>query len=196
MPGVDPAIANDPTIRAKLDALIDELMLEFPRFRIRRADDSRLFRLAERCLVRVAGQRGSEWANHYLTMVGYTLYVPAYWDQLPAYQRLVALRHERVHLRQRRRLSLVGMIALYLFLPVPVGLAYGRARLEWEAYRATLEALLEVLGPQALTDAHLREHIVSQFTTAAYGWMWPFPEHVRAWYDAEIDRLLRRASET
>lgn len=191
-----PAIANDPTIQAKLDAFIDELMREFPRFRIRRADDSRVFSLAERWLVRVAGQRGSEWINHYFTMVGHTLYVPPYWDGLPAYQRLVVLRHERVHLRQRRRLSLVGMIALYLFLPLPVGLAYGRARLEWEAYRATLEALLELLGPEALADAHLREHIVSQFTTAAYGWMWPFPEHVRAWYDAEIDRLLRRASES
>ncbi|MCA9704427.1 MAG: hypothetical protein KDK70_01110 [Myxococcales bacterium] len=195
MRGVDSAIANDPAIRVKLDAFIDELMREFPRFRIRRAHDSHFFRLAERCLARVAGQRGSEWANHYLTIVGYTLYVPAYWDQLPAYQRLVILRHERVHLRQRRRLSLPGMIALYLFLPVPVGLAYGRARLEWEAYRATLAALLEVHGPQALTDAHLRDHIVSQFTTAAYGWMWPFPEHVRAWYDAEIDRLLRGSSE-
>lgn len=194
MPGVDPAIASDPKIQAKLDAFTDELAAEFPRFRIRRTDESRLFRLAERCLVGVAGQRGSEWTHHYTTMVGYTLYVPAYWDQLPAYQRLVVLRHERVHLRQRRRLSLVGMTALYLFFPVPVGLAYGRARLEWEAYRETLEALVDLLGPEALT-AHLRDHIVSQFTTAAYGWMWPFPEQVRAWYDAEADRLRRAASD-
>ena len=32
---------------------------------------------------------------------------------------------------------------------------------------------------------------MSQFTTPAYGWMWPFRETVEGWYDEAVERVLR-----
>ena len=47
--------------------------------------------------------------------------------------RTVLLRHERVHLRQRRRYGFLPFAILYLIPLLPLGLAYFRARFEWEA---------------------------------------------------------------
>src|SRR5690606_36727942 len=98
-------------------------------------------------------------------------------------------RHERVHLRQRRRYTFVGMAFLYLIPLFPLGLAYGRARLEWEAYCETLAAAAEVWGISTVKDSAYRHQIVERFVSADYGWMWPFPRAVGRWYDREIARL-------
>ena len=68
------------------------------------------------------------------------LYVPDRWEETDESTRLVTLCHERVHLRQRRRYGDIVMTFLYLVPFFPLGLAYGRARLEWEAYTETLRA--------------------------------------------------------
>ena len=79
-----------------------------------------------------------------------------------------------------------AMTLLYLFLPLPLGLAYGRARMEWEAYEETIVATCELKGPEAARSPSLRRHIVSQFTSANYGWMWPFRATVERWYDQAL----------
>jgi hypothetical protein len=71
----------------------------------------------------------------------------------------------------------------------PVGLAYGRARLEWEAYEETLVATAELCGLSALRSEGLREHIVRRFTGADYGWMWPFRSVVEHWYDQAVQKI-------
>ena len=68
----------------------------------------------------------------------------------------------------------------------PLGLAYGRARIEWEAYVETMRATRDHLGIDELRSPALRAHIVKQFTSGAYGWMWPFPKAVNRWYDAAL----------
>ena len=113
-------------------------------------------------------------------MLGDTLYVPDSWDELGPDERAILLRHERVHLRQRRRYGTVGMALIYLLPIFPLGLAYGRARIEWEAYQETLRATLEHKGRTAVRDPLLRDRIVARFTGPAYGWMWPFPARCRA----------------
>jgi hypothetical protein len=172
-----------------LDTFLDELAREFPRFRVVDKATSPLSRaidVALRCLT-LGGQR--RYMTHYHTVIGDTLYVPACWAHTSDVDRVITLRHERVHLRQRRRYTLPGMIALY-FLPFfPLGLAYGRARIEWEAYRETIRATLELRGAEAARSPHLREHVVRQFTSAAYGWMWPFRAQVERWYDEALREL-------
>lgn len=177
-----------------LDAFLAELRAEFPKFRIvdKRGDAfSRAIDVALK-IVTFGGQR--RYLTHYHTVIGDTLYVPEGWDAGSITGRIITLRHERVHLRQRRRYTLPGMAFLYLMWPLPLGLAYGRARIEWEAYTETLRATLELRGEEALRDPGLREHIVRQFTSPAYGWMWPFPKTIHRWYDAAIERVLREAS--
>jgi len=87
------------------------------------------------------------------------------------------------------------MALLYLLPFFPLGLAYGRARLEWEAYTETLRATAELRGLAAAQDPRLRERIVSRFVGPAYGWMWPFRRQVERWYDAVLEELARAPRE-
>lgn len=173
------------------DSLLSDIVREFPRFRVVYKRRSKFSRLIHGCLLVVTfgGQR--QFLTGYYTVIGDTLYVPDSWDQLNPIDRAILLRHERVHLRQRRRYGSIGMALLYLLPILPLGLAYGRARLEWEAYRETLRATAELAGLNCARDPALRERIVQRFLGPDYGWMWPFRRTVEAWYDAALDELAR-----
>jgi hypothetical protein len=170
-------------------ALLAAIRDEFPAFRVVYKRDSNFCRLLHLGLliVTAGGQRG--FLTEFYTVIGDTLYVPDCWDALGPDERVILLRHERVHLRQRRRFGTLGMALLYLLPFFPLGLAYGRARIEWEAYQETLRATLEYKGRAALRDAALRERIISRFTGPAYGWMWPFRRRVARWYDSFLTQL-------
>ena len=173
------------------DQLILSIREEFPRFRI---VEKRLDFLSQAIdyflkFVTLGGQH--EYLTHYYTVLGYTLYVPQAWPHTGDVERAIVLRHERVHLRQRKRYGFPLMAFLYLVPWFPLGLAYGRARLEWEAYRETLRATLELRGFEALKSQRLRDQIVGRFTGSAYGWMWPFRSQVNRWYDRAISDLIR-----
>ncbi len=84
----------------------------------------------------------------------------------------------------------LGITFVYLIPFLPIFLAYGRARIEWEAYTETLRATAELYGIDAARD--LRPMIVKRFVGADYGWMWPFPKTIHRWFDAAIDDIARR----
>jgi hypothetical protein len=172
--------------REVLTAFLDELRREFPRFCVIDKRESPLSRAIDVALkvITFGGQR--RYLTHYYTVIGDRLYVPDGWHDVDPIDAVITLRHERIHLRQRRRYTLPGMAVIYLLLPFPLGLAYGRARIEWEAYTETLRATFELKGRAALHDAALRTRIVSQFTGPAYGWMWPFRRTVERWYDEAV----------
>jgi hypothetical protein len=173
------------------EELIAEIRREFPRFRIVHKRHSFLSRTIDLLLkvLTFGGQR--EFLTRYHTVIGNTLYVPDRWDGTPDVARLITLRHERVHLRQRRRYGDVLMTFLYLLPFFPLGLAYGRARIEWEAYVETMRATYEHHGLAELRSPGLRAYIVQQFTSGAYGWMWPFPKAIHRWYDRAIAEIER-----
>ncbi len=133
--------------------------------------------------------RMREYLTHYHTVIGDTLYVPDAWHRTADLERVITLRHERVHLRQRRRWGLPLMTFLYLVPFFPLGLAYGRARIEWEAYTETLRATAELKGLDAARSPALRQEILRRFTSADYGWMWPFESRVSRWYDRAIEDI-------
>lgn len=171
------------------ERLIRDMAREFSGFRIVPKRESALSKIIDLALklVTVGGQR--EYMTRYHTVLGNTLYTPESWETTPDLERLITLRHERVHLRQRRRLTFPVMAFVYMIPLFPVGLAYGRARLEWEAYEETLAATFELMGREALRAPSLREHIVRRFTGADYGWMWPFRSVIERWYDQAIERI-------
>jgi hypothetical protein len=172
---------------------IEQIREEFPRFRIVPKAGNRFNRAIDVALriVTLGGQR--RYLTHYHTVIGYTLYVPDSWDQGSDVDRAILLRHERVHLRQRRRYGMIGMAVIYLLPILPLGLAYGRARLEWEAYEETLRATAEYLGIDAARSPALRARLVERFTGPDYGWMWPFPRAVERWIDEAMRDIAREA---
>ena len=173
----------------RLTALLAELRAEFPRVRLVRKDRSALSKVIHvaLCAVTLGAQRA--YLDGYTTTIGQTIYVTADWDQWPADERYITLRHERVHLRQFRRYTLPGMALLYLLLPLPLGLAYGRARLEMAGYAETVRATAEVYGAARVTAPGFRAEILAQFTSGAYGWMWPFRGALDRWYDRVLATL-------
>jgi len=162
---------------------------EFHGFRIVYKRDSRFSKLLDVLLrlVTLGGQ--NRFMTEYHTVIGDTLFVPSTWDAMTETDRVILLRHERVHLRQKRRFGLVGMGLIYLFPIFPLGLAYGRARLEWEAYTETLRAIAELRGLPAARSPTLRAHIVGRFLGPDYGWMWPFRTTIEGWYDAALAQI-------
>jgi len=148
-------------------------------------------RAAARALWALTFGGQSTYLSHYVTTLGHTIYVPDDFDDWPPDQAWEVLRHELVHVAQFERFGWLGMIVIYGLFPLPAGLAWGRARLEWEAYRETLRAVAESEGMAAARDPKLRAQIVTRFTGPDYGWMWPFPKRVERWIDEALGEIER-----
>jgi hypothetical protein len=172
----------------RLHRLMSELDAEFPRFRIRKKRTSKLQKAIHWTLfaVTLGGQR--IYLTRYHTVLWGTLWVPDAWDEMTDDDKYILLRHERIHLRQRKRMGDAVMTFMYLVPFFPLGLAYGRARIEWEAYIETIRATAEVHGVKSAEA--LRDHITERFVGAEYGWMWPFPRVIHRWFD-EVMRDIR-----
>jgi hypothetical protein len=173
----------------RTDALLTALRAEFPRLRIVHKAEHAWSRRVDTLLRWLTFGGQAAYVSTYTTVLGQTIYLPSSWATRSDASRYITLRHEAVHLRQFRRFTWVGMTLIYGVLFLPVGLAAGRAWIEWEAYRETLRAYADVYGPQAAADAGLHAHIRLQFTGPAYLFMWPFPRQVQRWIDAEVARI-------
>jgi hypothetical protein len=170
-------------------ALIAEISLEVPGFRVVKKSADRLQRLIAGTLRVVTFGAQTSYLTHYTTTIGRAVYVTDDWDGWSAERRYVVMRHERIHLRQFARYGLVGMAFLYLFVPLPAGLAWFRAHFEKEAYAETIRVAAEVWGIDAVKAPAHRKHVVDQFVSGNYGWMWPFRRAVERWYDAVVATL-------
>jgi hypothetical protein len=173
-------------------ALVDALRSEIPGFRIVRKDESALHRAIHVVLVAVTFGRMRSYLDSFQTTIGKTVYVTPDWDTRTPEQRYVTLRHEAVHLRQFRKWTLPVMAVLYVLVPLPMGLAYCRARFEMEAYAESIRAAAEVWGPDYPRGTSYRKYVIDQFMGASYGWMWPFRPALERWYDRILATLATR----
>jgi hypothetical protein len=173
----------------RYETLVAQLRQEIPGFRIVRKDQSALHRAIHVALIGVTFGRMRSYLDSYQTTIGKTVYVTSDWDDWPAYERYVTLRHEAIHLRQFRRYTLPVMALLYVLLPLPMGLAYFRARFEMEAYAESIRAAAELYGIDYVQTPDYRGRIVEQFVGPSYGWMWPFRSRVERWYDGVVASL-------
>jgi hypothetical protein len=167
--------------------LLRDIRREFPTFEIlpKRASRFQRFLHGLLAVLTFGGQR--VYLTQYHTVMFGKLWVPDAWDAMSDEARYVLLRHERIHLRQRARMGDVAMAFVYLVPILPLGLALGRARIEWEAYVETIRATAELHG---LANAErLRPEIVRRFTSGDYGWMWPFPKTIHRWFDEAMREI-------
>jgi hypothetical protein len=174
------------TAQRRLEALLDDFARRIPPVRLVKKSASWHQRAAAAALklVTLGGQRA--YLTQYVTTLGHTIYVPDDFDTWSPTRACEVLRHEAVHVAQFDRLGVPLMVVLYGLLPLPLGLAYFRARLEWEAYTETLRAVAELEGIDAARSPTLRAEIIRRFTGPDYGWMWPFPGVVSRWIDEAL----------
>ncbi len=171
----------------RAEDFVGQIKREFPSFAILYKRGSRLQRAIHITLAIITLGGMKTYGTQYHTVLFGKLWVPDSWDRMNDTDKIILLRHERVHLRQRARMGDVGMGLMYLIPIFPLFLAYGRARIEWEAYTETIRATHELLGPGHAKM--LKGAIVSRFTGPDYGWMWPFPKVVGRWFDEVIESL-------
>jgi hypothetical protein len=181
-------------VSSRHEALLREIRDEFPAFAILPKRTSALQRAIAVALaiITLGGQR--HYLTRYHTVLFGKLWVPDSWDSMGDDERYILLRHERIHLRQRRRMGDLTMAFVYLVPFFPLFLAWGRARIEWEAYVETIRATAEVRGLAAARA--LESEIVRRYTGPDYGWMWPFSSVVRGWFREVIDDLEAEAAST
>ena len=154
-------------------------------FKLHRAEDSKLIRKF------VKKNFGITLLNH--------IFLPEHWDSMSPRSRVALLLHEAQHVRQQLRfgfgniyLGFVLQALIYLLFPLPVGLAYGRARLEMDAYKETLRGYYLMSGKdlRVIADKDLEDFIISQFTGPNYVYMWPFERSLRSWYNRAVSEVV------
>lgn len=137
--------------------------------------------------------------TNYLTTIGPLVGVPVGFKADHPGNRAI-LAHEACHVLQQERLGLgsawVGLVPwglVWLLFPLPLGLAFGRYWLEREAYAVGIRMELEMYSGGTSprdSDRELRafmiDHAVAELTSGAYGWAWPFPAAVRAYFNRTI----------
>lgn len=161
-------------------ALQAEVLAEFPSFTLTKKSDSWFMRL----LGHVFGQ---QFMTNYTTTIFYAVHVPDDFDSWDEGAKCAILRHERVHMRQCRSLTPPLFAFLYLLVFLPLGLAYGRAKFEQAAYAESLQAYSDY-GIDYKSDAR-RAWYIQQFTSSAYGYMWPFPKTISKWFDEAVTQV-------
>jgi len=169
-----------------IEALLKEISAEFPDFKTVSKPDSRLMRALSWFLLIVTFGTQKAFMSSYITTIGHTVYVPAGWDLRPEEGRVEVMRHERVHMRQQRRYGRVLFTFLYLVPFFPLFLAYGRAKLEMEAYAESVRAKAQLRGSAYVQTKEFKAWLTSQFVTGSYGWMWIYKPTVVKWIDKAI----------
>jgi|SRR6478735_6373946 len=175
-----------------LDVVLIKLTQEFPKFKIVRKEDSALMKFIDVFLRVITFGKMTEFMHKFITTVSFVVYVPSDWTIFPPAQRAVILRHERVHMRQRVKYGAFLYTLLYLLAPLPVGLAYFRAKFEREAYEETLRAMCElyITGAGIIQSSSYRRSTIDHFMGAEYFWMWPFRKSTERWYDAAVKKAV------
>lgn len=170
-------------------SVVSETREEFPDFRIVSKSKSRLMKVIDIFLKVITFWQMKTFMTKATTTMGHTVYTSSEWGSRSLLIRASVIRHERVHMRQRRRYGAIVYAIIYLFWPLPCLLAMGRRDLEREAYQETIRAWAEYFGLEKLQRPEVRDFFVGQFTSATYFWMWPFRKSMERWYDEFLQKV-------
>ncbi len=177
----------------KYRELLGEIEREFPRFQIIPKDEAPSQKLIHLSLWLLTFGAMNSYLSGYHTTIGQKVYVAPSWKTLPPESQYQVLRHELVHIRQFRKYTFFGMAFLYLLVPFPFGLSFFRAKFEKEGYEESIRAAAEIHGIEYVASRSFRDNVIQQFTSSAYGWMWPFPKRLSRWYDCILKELEESA---
>lgn len=174
-----------------LEQLMDNMLEEFPTFHVVLKRESKLMRAIGMFLKIVSFGYASKFMTEFITTVGYTVYVTPDWYSTSEIARMIVLRHERVHMRQKRRYGMFLFSLLYTLFPLPGGLAYFRTKFEREAYAESIRATVELMpdGKYIVRADTYKTFLLGQFEGPDYMWMWPFHKSNQAWFDDVIASL-------
>ena len=170
--------------------VIKEVQAEFPAFSVVSKQKSNFMKAINVALKIITFGKMKTFMTTFTTTIGPTMYVPETWLTRFPSDRIITVRHERVHLRQSKKYGNILFSLMYMFLPLPIFFAYFRMKFEQEAYEETLRAYYACYGMPALLSFHLRSNILEHFTSAEYFWMWPWKKSLNRWYDKAVVNII------
>lgn len=192
------------TAGGRLDKLCHELHREFPTLAMEWKRARWYWRFLHWVVLIVSFGGNREFNDRYTTTIGMLIgWSDKKWkviqllltENMPQAKRTYledrvwsTIQHEREHLRQFRRYSVPVMFLLYVFVFLPIGLAYFRARFERVGFAMTLRCWF-VLDRKWAENPEARKWWISRFTGGAYAWAWPFKTRIGKWFDDELKRL-------
>lgn len=150
---------------------------------IKKKSDSFLMKAIDIFLKAITLWQMNGFMHSFTTTIGETMYVASKWDDREEWKRMATLRHEYVHILQKKRWGMFMFTWRYLCWPLPTVLAWGRRDIEQEAYAETMRAYAEHHGIACLRGEKLRAHICGTFTGSSYFWTYPFKKKIEGWYD-------------
>jgi hypothetical protein len=169
--------------------LQQEVLREFPKFSHREKANSLLMKCVHALLLTLTLGGMSCFQRDVTTTIGYTVYVPTSWGEMSEVAKIIILRHERVHMRQRKKYGALLFSFLYAFFPLPCVFSYFRMKFEMEAYAESLRAMAE-MGCQVGGDGQ-KSRLVGYFVGPAYFWAWPFRRRIESWYDGSVRAVTK-----
>lgn len=175
--------------------IIEDLKAEFPDFEIKRKSDSFFMKVLNVLVIIFTFGAQKEFMKSYVSVIFNKIYTPTKWDEWTVFNKTSILRHERVHMWQVKKYTGFIFNILYLFIPFPMFLAYFRMKFEKEAYEESIRFAFFLGGATYVTDKKFKEHIVSQFVSGKYGWMWPFRSQIEKWFDDYVKFLIKSNEE-
>lgn len=149
------------------EEIVKEITQEFPKFKIVVKDTSKFM------WALYYGLLMFWWCPTYMTnfttVVGTTVYMPK--DLIGTDRAADVLRHERVHMRDFAKWTVLYLIS-YVMLPIGPS---GRAYWELRGYKETMQAYFDRYHK---IDDNIIEFIADQFTGPKYLYMMPFPKFI------------------
>jgi hypothetical protein len=138
---------------------------------------------------------GNRRFREYYTTIGPVIGVPLGWEKRGFANRYSTLVHEYHHVKQFRKgglgsawLGIMTTGTAYLLLPLPIGFAWCRWRMERSAYAAGDRAYLSLMPSAAARDRRIAR-ATDQLTGGAYAWtaaLWPGRKRVEAWFQSAV----------
>ena len=172
----------------RMEKLLEDIKQEFPKFKLVPKEDSLFMQLIDAVLRVITFGKMRSFMISFTTTIGCTVYFPSTWGVRPPKSKMIILRHERVHMRQRARYGWWYSIS-YLLFPLPMLWAYCRMKYEMEAYEESLRAIFEYYGLAAFTPS-LKKSYVGLLTGPEYFWTWPWKGRIERWYDTTLIRIF------
>lgn len=171
--------------------VIQDIKSEFPSFEVIDKRSSNFMKFINIILKILSFGMNKSFMEAYTTTIRYKLYTPEDWETYSDITRAVVLRHELVHMRQSKKLTFPIFTFLYIFFPLPMFVAYSRAKFEMEAYKESIRASAEYKGVEYIKSQHFQDHLVEQFTKAQYLYMFPFKKTVTKWVVDAVEETAK-----
>lgn len=145
-------------------------------------------------LLHVATFGKVDFMNSFFSTLFNRIGVTPSWTNMTYGEKYEILLHEVEHIKQYKRAGFgniwLGQIIAgigYLLLPLPIGLALVRTKMEMDGYAQSLRAIIQLYGVNAARAD--KERIVRQFTSINYFYMFPFKGYMEDWFDDTVERI-------